>query len=54
MAVKGPSIVDDIPWGVLLEIGLLMIIGDADVVQVGGHVARTCSVAPAGETTRIC
>jgi len=36
--VRGPSIVDDIPWGVLVEIGVLMLLGDADVVQVGWAV----------------
>ncbi|KAL4437969.1 hypothetical protein ABPG77_004190 [Micractinium sp. CCAP 211/92] len=28
---RSPSIVDDIPWGKLLEIGMLMLFGDADL-----------------------
>ncbi len=37
---RSPSIVDDIPWGKLLEIGMLMLFGDADLdvrLEAGQH-----------------
>ncbi|KAL4425663.1 hypothetical protein ABPG75_009679 [Micractinium tetrahymenae] len=47
---RGPSIVDDIPWGTLLEIGALMGFGDADVDitdQAGNKLGNASSLVNA-------